>query len=214
MSERETPAGRRGRRRPAAAADAHAVFDRTRFYRKLRNPFTPLKVFSEDQVATMHEAALGMLENQGMKVLSANARALYRKAGAEVDESTLFVRMERALVTDCLAKAPRDITLYSLDPERHVPLADGHVAFAPTSGPPNVMDSAGGRRSGTLEDFRNLIKLCQTFEVIHVLGGATEPQDVPVQLRHLQFMRSQLELSDAATVRSPTCSSCCASLIG
>ncbi|NNM62411.1 MAG: trimethylamine methyltransferase, partial [Steroidobacteraceae bacterium] len=58
MSERETPAGRRGRRRPAPAEDAHAVFDRTRFYRHLRNPFTPLKVFSDDQVAAMHEAAL------------------------------------------------------------------------------------------------------------------------------------------------------------
>ncbi len=196
MSERETPAGRRGRRRPAAATDAHAVFDRTRYYRRLRNPFTPLKVFSEDQVAAMHDAALGMLETQGMKVLSADARAIYRKAGAQVDEATLVVRLDRGLVSECLAKAPRDITLHSVDPERHVPLSDGHVAFAPTSGPPNVMDSAGGRRAGTLEDFRNLIKLCQSFEVIHVLGGATEAQDVPVHLRHLEFMRSQLELSD------------------
>jgi trimethylamine---corrinoid protein Co-methyltransferase len=70
------------------------------------------------------------------------------------------------------------------------------VAFAPTSGPPNVMDSAGGRRAGTLEDFRNLVKLCQSFEVIHVLGGATEPQDIPVHIRHLEFTRAQLMLCD------------------
>ena len=41
------------------------------------------------------------------------------------------------------------------------------------------MDTARGRRAGTFEDFCNLIKLCQSFEVIHVLGGATEPQDIP-----------------------------------
>ncbi|MDE1924125.1 MAG: trimethylamine methyltransferase family protein, partial [Gammaproteobacteria bacterium] len=180
MSEREIPAaGRRGRRRPAPAEDAHAVFDRTRPYRHLRNPFTPLKVFSDDQVAAMHDAALGMLENQGMKVLSADAREIYRRAGAQVDESTLLVRLDRDLVAASLATAPRQITLHAVDPDRHVPLADGHVAFAPTAGPPNIMDSIGGRRAGTLEDVRNLIKLCQSFEVIHVLGGATEPQDVP-----------------------------------
>ena len=196
MSDREIPAARRGRRRPAAAVDAHAVYDRTRFYRHLRNPFTPLRVFSDDQVAAMHEAALGMLERQGMKVLSADARQLYRKAGAEVDEVTLIVRMDRGLIAAALATAPREITMHALDPERHVPLADGNVAFAPTSGPPNIMDTAGGRRAGTLEDFRNLIKLCQSFDVIHVLGGATEPQDVAVHVRHLEFMRAQLMLSD------------------
>jgi len=45
-----------------------------------------------------------------------------------------------------------------------------HVAFAPTSGPPNIMDTAGGRRAGTLEDFSNLMKLCQHFDVIQVAG--------------------------------------------
>ncbi|HUX74807.1 MAG TPA: trimethylamine methyltransferase family protein [Steroidobacteraceae bacterium] len=197
MSEREIPsAGLRRRRRPAPAEDSHAVFDRTRSYRRLRNPFEPAKVFSEDQVAAIHDAALGMLESQGMKVLSADARERYRKAGALVDESTLIVRIDRGLIAGALASAPREITLHALDPERHVPLADRHVAFAPTSGPPNIMDTAGGRRAGTLEDFRNLIKLCQSFEVIHVLGGATEPQDLPVNVRHLEFTRSQLMLCD------------------
>ncbi len=196
MSEREPEVGRRSRRRPGAADVSHAVFDRTRTYRHLRNPFEPLKVFSEDQVAAMHDAALVLLETQGMKVLSADARKVYRQAGAEVDEATLMVRIDRGLVAASLATAPREITLHSMNPEHHVPLADRHVAFAPTSGPPNIMDTAGGRRAGTLEDFRNLIKLCQSFEVIHVLGGATEPQDVPVQIRHLEVTRSQLLLAD------------------
>ena len=49
---------------PRTADVSHAVFDRTRPYRHLRNPFTPLKVFSEDQVAAIHEAALVMLETR------------------------------------------------------------------------------------------------------------------------------------------------------
>src|SRR5271154_1822607 len=188
--------GRRSRRRPGSADVSHAIFDRTRPYRHLKNPFTPLKVFSEDQVAAIHEAALIILETQGMKVLSADARKLYHSAGAEADEATQIVRLDRGLVNASLATAPREITLHTADPQRNVPLSDNCVAFAVTSGPPNIMDTAGGRRAGTFEDFCNLRKLCQSFEVIHVLGGATEPQDVAVPVRHLHVTRAQLMLTD------------------
>ncbi len=137
-----------------------------------------------------------MLETQGMKVLSADARVLYRQAGAQVDEATLVVRLDRQLVAHSLSQAPRDFTMHSVDPERHVPLSPGCVAFAPTSGPPNIMDTERGRRAGTLEDFTNMVKLCQSFEVIHVLGGTTEPQDIPVHIRHLAVTRAQLLYSD------------------
>lgn len=196
MKSPEEQAGRRSRRRPATAETSHAVFDRTRTYRRLRNPFEPLRIFSDDQVGAIHDSALRILETQGMKVLSVEARQRYRDAGATVDESTQIVTLDRALVSASLATAPREITLHALDPERHVPLWDGQVAFAPTSGPPNIMDTAGGRRAGTLQDFCNIIKLCQSFEVIHILGGATEPQDVPVNVRHLHVTRAQLMLCD------------------
>jgi trimethylamine--corrinoid protein Co-methyltransferase len=179
MKQPDETLGRRSRRRPSSADVSHAVFDRTRVYRHLRNPFVPMKVFNDDQVAAVHDAALVILETQGMKVLSADARTRYRTAGADVDETTQIVRLPRELVAASLAAAPRDITLHSVNAERHVPLADSCVAFAVTSGPPNIMDTARGRRAGTFEDFCNLMKLCQSFEVIHVLGGATEPQDVP-----------------------------------
>src|SRR5580693_1210585 len=197
MRQSEETLGRRSRRRPGTGeAASHAVFDRTRAYRHLRNPFEPMKVFSDDQVAAIHDAALTMLETQGMKVLSADARARYRNAGALVDEATQIVRLDRGLVGASLATTRHDITLHTVDAERNVPLSNGCVAFAPTSGPPNIMDTARGRRAGTLEDFCNIMKLCQSFEVIHVLGGATEPQDIPVHIRHLHVTRAQLMLCD------------------
>jgi trimethylamine:corrinoid methyltransferase-like protein len=57
MKQPDEALGRRSRRRPGSAEVSHAVFDRTRPYRHLRNPFTPMKVFSDDQVAAIHEAA-------------------------------------------------------------------------------------------------------------------------------------------------------------
>ena len=114
MRQPEETVGRRSRRRPGTGeATSRAVFDRTHAYRHLRNPFEPMRVFSDDQVAAIHEAALTMLETQGMKVLSADARALYQSAGAQVDESTQVVRIDRGLTTASLATTPRDVTLHA-----------------------------------------------------------------------------------------------------
>src|SRR5580704_2339621 len=109
MKQPDETLGRRNRRRPASTDVSHVVFDRTRSYRHLRNPFAPMKVFSDDQVAAVHEAALVILETQGMKVLAADALVRYRDAGAEIDEAAQIVRLPRELVSASLAVAPRDI---------------------------------------------------------------------------------------------------------
>ncbi len=170
--------------------------DRTRAYRHLQNPFTPQRVFSDDQVASLHVAALQILENQGIKVLSADARRRYATGGATVDESTLIVRIDRGLVEESLATAPRGMTLHAVDPERNMPLDGRAVVLAPAAGAPNIMDARHGRRAGTFEHLCNGIKLSQSFEIIHVLGEIAEPQDIPVNVRHLEMVRAQLTLSD------------------
>ena len=90
-------ADRRPRRRPVTGAAAAPPVDRSRSYRHLSNPFEPLRVFSDDQVAAIHEAALQILEVQGMRVLPADAREVYRRGGAMVDESSKVVRLDRGL---------------------------------------------------------------------------------------------------------------------
>jgi trimethylamine--corrinoid protein Co-methyltransferase len=197
MSDIESGSTRRGtgRRRPAAAAAA-PLPERSRAYRRLENPFVPPRIYSDDQVAAIHVAALTLLENQGMKVLSAIGRKRYAQAGASVDESTQVVRIDRGMVAKALATTPSEFTFHTPDPEFNVKVGGRNVCFAPTSGPPNIMDIHNGRRAGTVEDFRNLIKLCQSFDVIHSLGGAVEPQDSPVQVRHYETTRSMLLLSD------------------
>ena len=87
-----------------------------------------------------------------------------------------MVRLDRGLVAQSLATAPRTLTLHAIDPARDVPVSGRAVAFAPTSGPPNIMDIERGRRAGTFEDFCNLMKLCQSFEAIHVLATSRSPR--------------------------------------
>ena len=59
------------------------------------------------------------------------------------------------------------------------------------------MDLDRGRRVGNLEDFRDLIRLTQYFNCIHVAGGyPVEPVDIHASVRHLDCLYEKLTLTD------------------
>ena len=65
MSEPESRGARR-RRSPAPGCGrlGAAAVERSRAYRRLVNPFEPPRIYSDDQVAAIHEAALALLETR------------------------------------------------------------------------------------------------------------------------------------------------------
>src|SRR5580698_9045409 len=101
MDSEQSRARRPNRRRgaPGAADGSNATAGtRSADYRRLRNPFEPLKVLSEDEVAHIHDAALSILEKDGMRVLLPEARRHFAQAGAAIDEAEQMVRLDRGLV--------------------------------------------------------------------------------------------------------------------
>jgi len=195
----EIPRERRGRRARSADAPAPPPPEkRSLRYRSLENPFPPIEILSADQVAHLHAAALTVLEQDGIRVLLPEARDVFRTAGAEVDEETMMVRFAPELVEQSLAFAPPSFELVGRAPERTVTLGGRHLATVPVSSPPAVSDLDGGKRSGNLADFRDLVRLTQHFDVMHVTGPCVEPQDIPVQFRHLQSNLAYLTLTDKA----------------
>ncbi len=165
-------------------------------YRNLVNPFEPVRVFSEEEVERIHEAALGILERQGMRCLSPRGRAVLAAGGASVDEATHMVRMDRGVINAALARIPAETNLIARNPARNCRVGGRHVVFAPVSGPPAVSDQTTGKHSGTMKDYRDWVRLSQAFDVIHVLGQMVEPQDAPVEIRHLETTFAQLTLGD------------------
>ena len=187
---------RRSRRRTPARDSPPAIGRRAERYRHLANPFVPLRVLSDDEVESIHLDALALIESTGMRVLSANARARFAAAGGEVDETSQTVRMDRAIVERALTTAPSQLDLCALDAQRSVRIGGSQVAIAPVAGPPNVTDLERGRRPGSLSAFQDFVRLSQSFDVIHLLGPCVEPQDVPVQDRHMEVTLAQLTLAD------------------
>jgi trimethylamine--corrinoid protein Co-methyltransferase len=165
-------------------------------YTHLKNPFPPASVFSDDQIASMHETALHMLETLGMRVLLPEARRIFAQAGARVDEDTQMVWIGRDLVEAAIESAPKSITCRAGRREKDVLLELGSLVFQPASGTPHATDLVRGRRPGTGRDFQELIKLINHFDVFQMMPPIVEPQDVPTNLRHYFTLETQLTQSE------------------
>lgn len=189
-------ANRRGRRRDGAEAKPDAGASAR--YRTLVNPFDPMRMFSDDQIEHIHGSALQVLETIGIRMLLPEARSILAAAGADVDHSTLTVRIDRSLVEDALRRAPSSVMLHAPSPDRHVEIGGRNVVIGPVAGPPHVTDMERGRRVATLADYQDLVRLTQHYDILHVNAALAEPQDVPPPLRHYATMRAQLTLSDKA----------------
>jgi trimethylamine--corrinoid protein Co-methyltransferase len=96
-----------------------------------------------------------------------------------------------------VSKAPAEFPVFARNPANDIILGGNHMVLAPVYGPPNVQDLDQGRREATMADFQNLIKLAQVLPDLHNAGGVVcEPNDEPLETRHLDMIYSVLTLSD------------------
>lgn len=168
----------------------------TAHHRRLENPFEPLRVLTDDQVAHIHQSAVRYLADEGIRVLLDEARDIFASAGSAVDE--LIVRIDPDLIDAALASAPSTFELHAPNPERSVPIGGRSIVLAPVGGPPFVSDLRNGRRAGTLVDQENFLKLTQTYDVIAVTSPCIEPDDIALPVRHLRSGLATLILTDKA----------------
>ena len=137
---------KRGRR---ARSEAGLPSSRRTDYRRLRNPFIPQPLFSEDRIAAIHDTALRVLEELGLKVLLPEARALYRAAGASVDEDERNgAHRPRYRRCGACVRAEVDRRPGQGAARRDLTLEPGALSFLAGSGAPNVTDLDRGRRAG------------------------------------------------------------------
>jgi len=140
-----------------------------------------------------------ILEEIGLDFLNDEARAILRSAGCDVDADGARVRMDRAFVSEQIAKAPAEFIITPRNPERAISIGGNTAAFGSVASPPNVTDLDRGRRVGNRADFQNLLKLTQAFNCIHFNSGyPVEPVDIHPSIRHLDCLYDLLTITDKA----------------
>jgi trimethylamine--corrinoid protein Co-methyltransferase len=168
-------------------------------WRRVVNPFAPLQILSADQVEAIHDAGLRILRDIGMEVLSRRALDLLEQAGARVIRegdtggrgASGRVRMEPAHAQQLVSRAPSTFELHARNPERNLLFGGRNLVFGAVGGPAFVTDIDRGRRPGNAADFEAYVKVIGALDVIHQEGGGPlEPQDWPVETRHLDMYRT------------------------
>ncbi|MEM7112164.1 MAG: trimethylamine methyltransferase family protein [Chloroflexota bacterium] len=170
-------------------------------FRQLQNPFPPLEVLDEEAVQLIHTTSLDLLEETGLEMWDAEARAILREAGAEVDEAAERVRFPRDMVETAVSQAPSQFTLHARNPAKNLTIGgrNGHIAFGAVGGPPFVTDGRRGRHEATIGDLHTFNKLIHVSDVLTLGGGhLVEPSDLPRTTAHLDAAYADVVLTDKA----------------
>ncbi len=166
-------------------------------WRTYTNPYGPTEVLDAGQIEAIHDASMRILEGVGMDFLHPEALDILAAGGAAVEAGTQRVRFDREMVAAMIATAPATFPLHARNPARDLVMGDGHVNFGCVASPPNVTDLDRGRRTGNFEDYANLVRLVQAFNIVQFLSGyPVEPVDLPPETRHLDCLAAAATLTD------------------
>ena len=159
-----------------------------------RNKMPRYEILSEEAMATLDRGWRRLMTEIGVEFMDDRALDLFRQAGQRVEDKTAF--LDPDWVLEQVAKAPREFDLQARNPANSVHVGGDSMVFSGVYGPPFVRDGEV-RRDGTMDDFKNFTRLAQSFSVLDSAGGViTEPNDTPLDSRHLDMTYALQTLTD------------------
>jgi trimethylamine---corrinoid protein Co-methyltransferase len=160
------------------------------------------EILSEDAMDVLDRGWRRIVSEIGIEFAHAEATEEFRRAGQTVDGS--LVRLDPDFVLEQVAKAPREFDIQARNPRRNVHVGGEHMVFASVYGPPFVREG-DKRRDATMADFENFVRLSQAFDELDSPGGTiVEPNDRPLDSRHLDMVYALQTLSDKPYMGSVT----------
>jgi trimethylamine--corrinoid protein Co-methyltransferase len=172
-------------------------------FRQPRNPLPPVEPLTPEQLQKIEAASFRILEEIGIEFFSDRGLGIWERAGAKVDRGNKRVRVDRGLILETIKTAPSQFTLHARNPAHNTIMGGDYLIFASVSGPGYSSDIKRGRRAGTYADLVNFIKLSQSFNVIHNIGGfICENQDMHEAVRHLDTYLAQHLYADKCIMPS------------
>jgi trimethylamine--corrinoid protein Co-methyltransferase len=152
-------------------------------------------ILSEEQVGQIHDHAMQILEEIGIDFLHPRSLDLFRQAGLKIEDQR--VRFDRAFIEEHIKTVPASFEVQARNPKNSVTIGGNHMVNAPVYGPPFITDLDRGRRGATIIDFTNFDKMAQATPQIHCAGGTiVEPEDLPLDTRHLDMVYSHIRWTD------------------
>jgi len=141
--------------------------------------YTPL---SPDQIETIHDASLTILESIGITYESGMDAILemLADAGATIVYDRGRVTFPRELVVEQAARAPEQVILYSRDGKNDLDLKQHHVYLGTGGAAIKILDPESDQvRPSTLNDLYQLGRVADALDNIHFFLRPCIPTDIP-----------------------------------
>ena len=151
-------------------------------------------ILSADAIDVLERGWRRIVTEIGVQFAKPEAVELFRKAGQQTDGDV--VKLDPDFVLEQVAKAPREFDVQARNPANTIHIGGDHMAFGAVYGSPFVREG-DVRRDATLDDFRRLAMLSQSFPQLDSAGGVIcEPNDAPLDSRHLDMIYALQTLTD------------------
>ncbi|MEM7564932.1 MAG: trimethylamine methyltransferase family protein, partial [Pseudomonadota bacterium] len=121
-------------------------------WKPLRYHRPAYELLSADAIEQIHQAALKVLKETGMAILSEPARKRFSEAGFDTKSGSDMVQFDSELLESLVSKAPSSFIMHARNPDKSIQIGDGFAAFCSVGGPAYVMDSDKGRRTGNYQE--------------------------------------------------------------
>ncbi len=168
----------------------------------IQNTLPRYEILSEEAVETLDRGWRRIVSEIGVEFILPDAVEEFRKAGQTVEGAA--VRLDPEFVLEQVAKAPREFDVQARNPEHSVHIGGDNMVFAAVYGCPFVREG-DERRDASMADFENLVRLSQAFPELDSPGGTIcEPNDRPLDSRHLDMVYALQTLSDKPYMGSVT----------
>ncbi|MCK4273624.1 MAG: trimethylamine methyltransferase family protein [Dehalococcoidales bacterium] len=140
------------------------------------------KPLTPEDISRINETVLRIIEEIGCEVNSNTALVALEKAGANVDRENHRVRLSRERALELISKAPSEVTLCGRDEKNDIHLGGSRV-YTGTGGTALYIyePDTGERRQATLEDLKNIARLVEKLDNIHLFLLPTYPNELPLK---------------------------------
>ncbi len=159
------------------------------------------QVLSAREIDEIHRTSMAILARTGVDMPDEEAIAVFKKHGVRTDGSRVYP--DEAQIREALRTAPARFTIAARNPARAVTVGGGEPVFVPGYGAPFLVDVEVGRRTASMDDYHDLVRLAHALPNQDMSGYLlVEPGDVAPDTAHLHMLFAHIAHSDKPFVGS------------
>jgi len=140
------------------------------------------KPLTEESINRIHQTVMRVIEEVGFEVNSDIALHLFRDAGLWVDEEKHLVRFPQKRAMELIEMAPSEVRLCGQD-KKHDIILGGNRVYTGTGGTALYIyhPDTGKKEPANLDDLKNIARLVDGLDNIHVFMLPTYPGELPIE---------------------------------